>query len=287
MNESGHILVVDRERRVGDAITAVLRRQGWSCNALADPRQAAQTLRHEVPDVLVMDLGVGAYRNLLGRRSEKPLSLPVLVAIGRPSLTTAVEALRVGAVAFLRKPVHARELAPAVKIAMGKARAIRHLTHAQHLSLVLSEWLRLLEAVLASPGPTPLPRGVLSGIGRRENSPFGSNESGEGAVPARTLSPREREALFAFASGQRPRQIARALGVTIFTARAHLKAVMRKMGVHSQTELLDRMRQPSFADESSFRGGSGYSPAGSRGGAMTGRRAVDAPRQGARSPPLA
>lgn len=250
MGKAGYILVVDRERRVGDAITAVLRRQGWSCDALGDARQVADALHKDAPDVLVVDLGVAAYRNLVARRSEKPLALPVLVAIGRPSLTTAVEALRVGAVAFLRKPVRARELVQTVNVAMEKARALRRLAHAQRLILVWSEWLRLLEAVLANPGPTPLPPGFLSGIGRRENSPFPSSEGGsEASTSARMLSPREREALFAFTSGLRARQIARALGVTIHTARAHLKAVMKKMNVHSQTELLDRVRQPWFADD--------------------------------------
>lgn len=254
MGKAGYILVVDRERRVGDAITAVLRRQGWSCHALGDARQVADALRKDAPDVLVVDLGVAGYRKLLARRTKPPLSLPVIVATGRPSLTIAVEALRVGAVAFLRKPIRSRELVRSTDAAMEKAQAVRRLAHAQRLILVWSEWLRLLEAVLATAGPSPLPPGFLSGIGRRENSPFPLNEGGEASTPARTLSPREQEALFAFTSGLRARQIARALGVTIHTARAHLKAVMRKMNVHSQTELLDRVRQPWFAD------GGGSSP---------------------------
>ena len=90
MSKAGHILLVDRERRVGDAITAVLRRPGWSCHALGDARQVADALRKDAPDVLVVDLGVAAYRKLLARRPKLPPSPPVPVATGGPSLSLAV-----------------------------------------------------------------------------------------------------------------------------------------------------------------------------------------------------
>jgi len=87
----------------GDAITAVLRRPGWSCHALGDARQVADALRRDAPDVLVVDLGVAAYRKLLARRPKLPPSPPVPVATGGPSLSLAVEVLnRATVAAFLR-----------------------------------------------------------------------------------------------------------------------------------------------------------------------------------------
>jgi len=103
MSKAGHILLVDRERRVGDAITAVLRRPGWSCHALGDARQVADALRKDAPDVLAVDLGVAAYRKLLARRPKLPPSPPVPAATGGPSLSLAVEVLNLATVAaFLR-----------------------------------------------------------------------------------------------------------------------------------------------------------------------------------------
>jgi len=85
------------------AITAVLRRPGWSCHALGDARQVADALRKDAPDVLVVDLGVAAYRKLLARRPKLPPSPPVPVATGGPSLSLAVEVLNLATVAaFLR-----------------------------------------------------------------------------------------------------------------------------------------------------------------------------------------
>lgn len=55
------------------------------------------------------------------------------------------------------------------------------------------------------------------------------------------LSAREVEVLRALCSGQRVPAIARALYLSPHTVRSHLKAIFRKVGVHSQTELLERV----------------------------------------------
>ena len=257
MRQAGHILLLDRDHRVRDTLTAALRRRGWDCHALGEVREAAEVLRREPPDVIIVDLGVAGYRALLAERVDRAHLLPVVIATGRPVLRTAVEALNVGAVAFLAKPLRTRELTQSVVAALDKARALHGIARARRMIVVWTEWLRLVDAALSSPGPAALPRELLDGISRRSYSPSPSSESGEWPTPARLLSPREREALFAFVSGLRPRQIARALGVTIHTARAHLKAVMRKMDVHSQSELLDRAQQPWLEDTHSAEGAAG------------------------------
>lgn len=248
MRQSGHILVLDRDHRVRDTLTAALRRHGWDCLALGEVREAAEALHGEPPDVIIVDLGVAGYRKFVADRSEGAHVLPVVIATGRPVLRLATDALDFGAVAFLPKPVRTRQLIQSVGAALDKARALHGIARARQMIGVWTEWLRLVDAALSSPGPAALPPGLLDGIAGRPTSPPQSNGNPEWLGRAGILSPREREALFAFVSGLRPRQIARTLGVTIHTARAHLKAVMRKMDVHSQSELLDRARQPWLKD---------------------------------------
>jgi DNA-binding NarL/FixJ family response regulator len=54
------------------------------------------------------------------------------------------------------------------------------------------------------------------------------------------LTPREREIYQALLSGVRPPEIARSLFISIHTVRRHAQAVFRKLGVHSQIELMHR-----------------------------------------------
>jgi DNA-binding NarL/FixJ family response regulator len=55
----------------------------------------------------------------------------------------------------------------------------------------------------------------------------------------RNLSSREREVLHSLLAGQRVPTIARALHLSPHTVRNHLKSIFRKLGVRSQTELLE------------------------------------------------
>ena len=56
-----------------------------------------------------------------------------------------------------------------------------------------------------------------------------------------TLTPRERDILSALASGQHVKDIAQDLDISTHTARNHMKAILRKLDVHSQIELLAKL----------------------------------------------
>ena len=56
------------------------------------------------------------------------------------------------------------------------------------------------------------------------------------------LSPRETEVLAKLVGGSRVPTIATALHISQHTVRNHLKSIYRKLGVRSQTELLEQLR---------------------------------------------
>jgi DNA-binding CsgD family transcriptional regulator len=60
------------------------------------------------------------------------------------------------------------------------------------------------------------------------------------------LSPRQREVLERLVAGQRTASIARDLFLSQNTVRNHLSAIFRRFGVHTQSQLLERLK--SFAD---------------------------------------
>jgi len=59
-----------------------------------------------------------------------------------------------------------------------------------------------------------------------------------------TLTRREKDVLQLLLDGRRVSSIARALYLSPQTVRNHLKAIFRKLGAHSQAELLDSLRAP-------------------------------------------
>jgi PAS domain S-box-containing protein len=56
------------------------------------------------------------------------------------------------------------------------------------------------------------------------------------------LSPREQEVLIQLVAGERVPAIAKGLHISPHTVRNHLKAIYRKLGVRSQSELIERVR---------------------------------------------
>jgi DNA-binding NarL/FixJ family response regulator len=57
------------------------------------------------------------------------------------------------------------------------------------------------------------------------------------------LTAREHEVLELMAAGLDPRAIARRLGISVHTCRGHVKALLAKLGVHSQLEAVAAARQ--------------------------------------------
>lgn len=76
-----------------------------------------------------------------------------------------------------------------------------------------------------------------------------------------SLSPREQEILGEVLSGKRVTDIARTLSISRHTVRNHLKAIYRKLGVHSQVELLGRFWAPSAASRDQLLAAAGARPA--------------------------
>jgi len=102
-------------------------------------------------------------------------------------------------------------------------------------------WLVMeMEVTLCEAGDGPTFGVVL------EPGPFGpSLQSLVAALPAMSDLPvRQREVLVRLARGERVPQIAKEMYLSPKTVRNHLAAIFRKAGVHSQQQLLARLRHP-------------------------------------------
>ncbi len=99
-------------------------------------------------------------------------------------------------------------------------------------------------------------RRELEAMMRRISDELGRFGMGSGGAPIETipvhpdfdlLSRRERDVVTQLLQGHRVVSIAELLEVSEHTVRNHLKSIFRKLGVHSQAELVDRLHSTSVA----------------------------------------
>ena len=111
--------------------------------------------------------------------------------------------------------------------------------------VVVSEMARVapsrwLQVVTKTPLPRPAPQlgdNLYASLGGSSGSTAGDSERREAAPSRSSLSPREHQVLGLFARGFQPPSIATRLGISVNTARNHLKNVCAKLGVGSLSAL--------------------------------------------------
>ncbi|MCP5141877.1 MAG: response regulator [Chromatiales bacterium] len=174
--------------------------------AVADGREGINLAQELRPDVILLDLrmpnmnGVSVLQNL---RNEG-LTMPVVMLTTSNEERDLVECLRNGASGYLLKDMEPNELVAALTdIVNGK-------------TIIAPE----LAGVLAK---------VVSG---------GETAPAEEEKPSQfsDLTARETEILCLLAEGQSNKVIARNLGISDGTVKLHVKAILRKLGVHSRVE---------------------------------------------------
>ncbi|MBS3763064.1 MAG: sigma-54-dependent Fis family transcriptional regulator [Planctomycetes bacterium] len=122
MNEGGRVLVVDDEEVIRDSCREVLEREGLSVAEAENAPAALDVLDQERWDVVLLDLkmpgvsGLEALKKIKNRDSE-----PVVIVItGYPSVQTAVEAMKWGAMDYLTKPFDCEKLTATVGRALAR-----------------------------------------------------------------------------------------------------------------------------------------------------------------------
>ena len=101
-----HVLLVEDEDNIREAMRFILSRDGWEVSVHADGATAADRVREVRPDVVVLDVmlpnrsGFDVLRDLAGERTAPPILM--LTARGRSADRDL--ALSLGASAFMSKP---------------------------------------------------------------------------------------------------------------------------------------------------------------------------------------
>ena len=109
---SGTVLIVDDERTFARAVRAFLVESGYEAEVAPDAEQALAMLETLRPDVVFSDLRLPGLSGveLLRRIREFDPSIAVIIMTAYGTIEGAVEAVKLGAFDYLKKPVDLEEL---------------------------------------------------------------------------------------------------------------------------------------------------------------------------------
>jgi two-component system NtrC family response regulator/two-component system response regulator HydG len=113
----GTILVVDDEKNTREALSKILREDGYDVVAAADGYQALDVITRDVPDLILADLKMPGMDGieLLSRTRLKGFDIPFVMMTAYGTVETAVDAMKKGAEDYLTKPVNIEELELQIK----------------------------------------------------------------------------------------------------------------------------------------------------------------------------
>lgn len=206
---SFRILLADDHEVVRRGLCSLLRAQpDWEvCGEATNGREAVEKALKLKPEAVILDLGMPSLNGLEATRQILK-ALPqtrVLILTLHDSDQVVQEVLNAGARGFLLKSDAARDLVAAVE-------ALRR------------------DKIYFTPKVASM---VLDGYLRR-NTP-----GAEAEISTRSrLTPREREIVQLLAEGRSSKEVAVVLGLSVKTAETHRSNIMRKLELHSVSDLV-------------------------------------------------
>ena len=121
-----NILVVDDELGIRDLLFEILNDEGHAVELAENAAQARELRAQYRPDLVLLDIWMpdtDGVTLLKEWSASGLLTMPVIMMSGHATIDTAVEATRIGAMAFLEKPITMQKLLQAVEKGLNRAMA--------------------------------------------------------------------------------------------------------------------------------------------------------------------
>ncbi len=139
-----NILVVDDELGIRDLLSEILFDEGHQVELAENAAQAREARQRMRPDLVLLDIwmpdtdGVSLLKEWA---STGLLNMPVIMMSGHATIDTAVDAVKIGAQAFLEKPITLQKLLKAVEQGLAREQlkqAVNHVSPSHQPVSVLS-----------------------------------------------------------------------------------------------------------------------------------------------------
>lgn len=208
-----------------EAYSRALESAGYQCEQASHLESGMARLREAETsfDLLIWDAeNQGRHVDEAFDKGRFQVRIPTLLLLDRAYPFLETEGRRPGVLDYLVRPLSAQDVVAAAEQSVRLLRAKRFVETARKELVELADALSKVEELLGRAAP-------------------GADSQGRnGQLP---LSERELEIARALARGHRVTQIARMFRISPHTVRNHFKSIFRKLQVHSQVELLARIRE--------------------------------------------
>jgi DNA-binding NarL/FixJ family response regulator len=236
------VLLVDDEPEVIAGLKAALYKEPYELLSTSDPLEALSIVESQPIDCIVSDERMPAMEGaeLVKRVRAVDPAIVRIILTGQGDFESAVSAINDGAVfRYLVKPFQARVLADTIR--EGLQAKIHNEVRQRVWDGARTQFAAVAgyEAAFADLG---VPEESLT----RDISPIATRVSVRSGDEWKHLSERERQIVDALLIGEDAKTAARKLAISVHTVRNHLKAIYRKLSVHSQLELVSLFsREPA------------------------------------------
>jgi DNA-binding response OmpR family regulator len=122
MSEASHILIVDDDPKLTEAVSWYLEAEGFRASRVANGSEALTAFRSDRPDAVIIDImmpGMDGFE--LCRTIRRESQIPILMLSAREGEADKVRALDIGADDYVTKPFGAMELVARVKVLLRRA----------------------------------------------------------------------------------------------------------------------------------------------------------------------
>jgi two-component system nitrate/nitrite response regulator NarL len=199
------VILIDDHALFRIGLESILERRGVTVVAsLADGEEGIRLTEKMRPDIVLLDLRMPLISgtDVLQKICDKNIGIPVVILTTSNEETDLINCLRNGAQGYLLKDMDPDELVTALHdVLRGKTTVAPELTN------------------------------VLAKVVQQ-----GDTSTEDKSSTFAELTPREHEILCLLAEGQSNKVIARNLGITDGTVKLHVKAILRKLDIHSRVE---------------------------------------------------
>tara|TARA_R110002096_G_scaffold333175_2_gene527202 strand:- start:141 stop:806 length:666 start_codon:yes stop_codon:yes gene_type:complete len=204
MSSNLRVLIIDDHTLFRDGLQGLLERHNIDVvGSLGDGLEGIRLAQELKPDIILLDMRMPGLSGLdvLKQLQQNNFEAPIAMLTTSNDERDLVEALRNGAKGYLLKDMDPDDVVAALR------------------EIVKGE-------TVVAPNLTQILARVVKGEPILESEPS----------PIDDLTPREAEILSLLAEGQSNKVIARNLGISDGTVKLHVKAILRKLNIHSRVE---------------------------------------------------